>query len=453
MRPINFISIFIFIILLFSSGNIEANKLDSLYTVLRSTQEDTAKVELYLNIIEETYTIAPDSVIPLSEKLITIVEGALQKVSKDKEHYLLAVKANCFNNIGAILNQKGDIKNALSYFHKSLKIKETLGEKKAVSSTLNNIGYLYGTIGDRDNALLYYNRSLKIKQEIGDKKGISRILNNLGSLYDEIGDTVMSLRSYTQSLKIAEELHDSVGMSLALNNIGFTYDKKGASDEALFYYSKSYDIRIRLNDQQGIAESLNNLGNIYLKNGNVSKAQQMGEKALQISKELQYPEYIKRSSNLLKDIYLKQGDYAKAYKMLDLYMVMRDSIMKEENRDAALKRSFEYEYELKTTADSIKNFEVKQKEQISYQNEIARQRAYTYGGIIGFVLMLIIAVISYKAYQQKQKANEAIMIQKKIIEEKQKEVLASINYAKRIQQSILPTAKYIEQSFNRLKNK
>ncbi len=429
------------------------NKIDSLYTLLDQTKEDTSRVEILLSIIEETYSIAPDSVIPLSEKLIRVIESSINNVDAKTQHYFLAVKANCYNNIGAIYNKRGDVKNALSFFHKSLKIKESLGEKKAISITLNNIGYLYSSIGDKENSLLYYNRSLKIKKEIGDKRGIARLLNNLGSLYDEIGDTAMSFKSYIQSLEICKELNDSSGMSLALNNIGFTYEQTGNTKKAFEYYQKSYNIRLLLDDQQDQAESMNNLGNIYLKEGNVFKAMELGEKAFAISMKLQYPEYIKRSSNLLKDVYLKQGNFQKAYQMLALYMTMRDSIMSEENRDAAIKRSFEYEYELKTTADSIKNYETKQKEQIAYENEISRQRAYTYGGIIGFFLMLVIAVISYKAFQQKQKANEEITLQKKIIEEKQKEVLASINYAKRIQQSILPTSKYIQQSIDRLMKK
>ena len=41
--------------------------------------------------------------------------------------------------------------------------------------------------------------------------------------------------------------------------------------------------------------------------------------------------------------------------------------------------------------------------------------------------------------------------QKEIVEEKQKEILDSIRYAKRIQQSLLPTEKYIDKKFKELK--
>lgn len=50
-------------------------------------------------------------------------------------------------------------------------------------------------------------------------------------------------------------------------------------------------------------------------------------------------------------------------------------------------------------------------------------------------------------------AQQTISEQKQIIEEKNKDIIDSIRYAKRIQNSLLPTDKYIEKSFKRLKDK
>ena len=41
--------------------------------------------------------------------------------------------------------------------------------------------------------------------------------------------------------------------------------------------------------------------------------------------------------------------------------------------------------------------------------------------------------------------------QKHLVEEKQKEILDSINYAKRIQQAHMPTEKYVMKNIERLK--
>ena len=74
---------------------------------------------------------------------------------------------------------------------------------------------------------------------------------------------------------------------------------------------------------------------------------------------------------------------------------------------------------------------------------------------------MAITFFIFRSYQQKKKANELITkqrdeveLQKQLIEEKQKEILDSIHYAKRIQLSLLPTEKYIDKIFkkNNFKN-
>ena len=425
-----------------------SDRLDSLNKEMQNPAFDSLKFNLYISIIEETYARNPDSVIPLSEQLMGFVENALKTADKDQKYYLLGIKANCFNNIGAIYNQKGDVKNALKNFHESLKLREKLNKQKAISTTLNNLGYLYGSIKDFDNALLYYNRSLEIKQRIDDKYGIARLLNNIGSIYDDLNDTAKALTSYRESYKISESLKDKTGMALSLNNIGFSYEKIGNNKVAFNYYARSLTLRRELGDKKGIAESLNNLGNIYLVNKNETKALDYATQAMVISKELGYPEYIKRSSNLLKEIYLKQKNYMKAYEMYDLYITMRDSIMNEANRDAAVKKSFEYEYEKKVVADSIKSNALQKYENIKHENEINKQRYYTYGGILGFVLMLIVAIVSIKAFKQKQSDNLIITQQKQNVEDKHREITDSINYAERIQRALLASKKILDDNLS-----
>jgi len=56
-------------------------------------------------------------------------------------------------------------------------------------------------------------------------------------------------------------------------------------------------------------------------------------------------------------------------------------------------------------------------------------------------------------YSQLNSANERLFEQKKIIEDKNKDILDSIRYAKHIQQALLPTEKYIDKSLKRLQKK
>jgi hypothetical protein len=66
---------------------------------------------------------------------------------------------------------------------------------------------------------------------------------------------------------------------------------------------------------------------------------------------------------------------------------------------------------------------------------------------------IILGIYAFWTHTQTiQKAKEIIVYQKQIVEEKQKEMIDSITYARRIQRSLLPTDKYIERNINKLKN-
>lgn len=77
--------------------------------------------------------------------------------------------------------------------------------------------------------------------------------------------------------------------------------------------------------------------------------------------------------------------------------------------------------------------------------------------IIGMLLIAVLIFYILRSNVQRKKANKLLFEQKTLIEkqkdlvdEKQKEIIDSIMYAKRIQMSILPNEKYIEKNISRL---
>jgi len=75
--------------------------------------------------------------------------------------------------------------------------------------------------------------------------------------------------------------------------------------------------------------------------------------------------------------------------------------------------------------------------------------------IFSIVFILIVVsvflVLVFRGLKEKRKANEIISKQKEIVETKQKEVMESIRYAKRIQISLMANEKYIERIMKKLK--
>jgi serine phosphatase RsbU (regulator of sigma subunit) len=95
---------------------------------------------------------------------------------------------------------------------------------------------------------------------------------------------------------------------------------------------------------------------------------------------------------------------------------------------------------------NILNFDLKQavkrvedeKKAVAKEDELKRQKTITYYAIGVLLLVMVFAAYSYWNYRQKKKLNNELDVQNKNIEHKNREITDSINYAKRIQNAILP---------------
>ncbi|MDQ3047678.1 MAG: tetratricopeptide repeat protein [Bacteroidota bacterium] len=381
-------------------------------------------------------------------------------------------------NIGMIFRQEGNISKALEYYHNALRIQLETGDKNGMAASYNNIGYIFDSQGESANALNYYEKSLKLYQEINSKDGIATASANLGYIHSTQLDPackenqeacrkasmIKAIEYLNRSVALREEINDPHGLASSLNILGGIYDEYGdplckssveecrktSDKKALEYYQRALELRAQEGHTAGLAFSYSSLTKHFMNNGQPEKALEYGLKGLSISYELGDPERIKDAAFLLNQIYEKQHQYEKSLEMLKLSMQMNDSVLNAETKRNAIRKGFQIEYEKHAATDSIRNVAKISEERIRSEAAITQQRSYTYGGLIGFVLMLLVAVISFRAFRNKQRANLIITEQKAlteqqkvIIEYKQKEIIDSINYAKRLQEAILPPKEFI----------
>ncbi len=278
----------------------------------------------------------------------------------------------------------------------------------------------------------YVKQAISLQREINDYEKLSGSLNVLGGLYEKIGDP-----SCTEDKVIC---------------------KQKSREMALALYQESLKMREEIGDQKGLAQSYQTMAMYYYGIGDVHKALSFGEKSFTIGKILGFPELIRDAADILRKLYEDQKNPTKALEMYSTFIQMRDSLNNENTKKANLKKQFEYEYQIQSSQDSVANVTKMREEQLKHQQAITQQRTYTYGGFIGLALMLLVAGLSFKAYRDKQKANVVITDQKilaekqnRLLEEKQKEILDSIAYAKRLQEAILPPQelvnKYLPENF------
>ena len=178
-------------------------------------------------------------------------------------------------------------------------------------------------------------------------------------------------------------------------------------------------------------------------------------KSMLLSKELGYPENIRNAAQQFSKIYKAMGNHKNALENFELYILMRDSISNESNRKATIRSQLKYEYEKKELASKA----AQEKKDLKAEEEKQKQNVIRNSFIGGFVLVFILALVVLRSFTQKKKANklleeknQLIEKQKQDVEMKQKEILDSIHYAKRIQTALITTEFYINKSLNKLNN-
>ena len=440
-RITKYLSLTILFICFNSKTSAQQNIIDSLSTLFQNAKHDTIKLSLLFTIIEniDDDNVWPkynDRALKLSNKL---VRDKNEKIKKRGKKGL----ADAYNNIGYLSIIQGNIPTALESFEKCIKIDEEINDKNGIATTLNNLATIYDSQGNIPKALEYYSRCLKLMEEIGDKKGISVSLHNIGLIYKNQGDLKKAFSYYTRSLKIREDIDDKIGIANSLNKLGNIYDCKGNKDKALTYYNNSVKLMEEIGDKRGLANAFLNIGNIYFSRKNYSLSNSYFKNSLLISKELGFPQNIRNAEEKLSLIDAATNNFIGAFEHYKQFIIYRDSLNNETTRKASIKNQLKYEFEKKEAV--IK--EQQEKERAIAEEKNHFQQIVILSVLIGLCLVLVFAAFVFRTLK-------ITRYQKLIIEEKQKEILDSIRYAKRIQLSLLPSEKYIDRNLQNLhKNK
>jgi tetratricopeptide (TPR) repeat protein len=254
----------------------------------------------------------------------------------------------------------------------------------------------------------------------------------------------MVTRNHLQNIQrniFVQKSNDINGLMYSYSLLGSVFLSYKQYDLAVEYYLKGRDISEKAGNKMALVSTDYNLGIIYLEKGDFKNAVEYSQSALKLAKEINSKEEIKNSYEGLVKVYTKMKQFDKALEYQTLYINMKDSLLNETNSKQLNELQTQYDTEKKQ-----KEIELLTKDQEVKNERIARQNIITYTIVAGLVLVLILTFISFKRYREKKKANIEITHQKEIIELKNKEILDSIHYAKRIQRALLASDKLLNSN-------
>jgi tetratricopeptide (TPR) repeat protein len=356
--------------------------------------------------------------------------------------------ADIYGNIGGVYIYTGEYKLALDNLFRALKLNEKLQNKERICSNFSNIGIVYDYQGEYEKGITYYKKALKIARNLNFKTVESNNLSNIGICYMYLGENEKALEYYKASLKICNDLKDINGQTSALSNIGTIYSIKQETTKALETFKQVYELSKKVDNSYNEAIFLSNIGSEYYNLADYRNAEKYVLLSINLSKQINALEITKSNLEALSQIYEGKNEYKKALENYKKFILFRDSIYNETTTKASIEKEIDYEYGKKATADSVAF--AKEKEVQEAKLKVKRNQQYAL--FVGLGLVIVFSFFIYKRYRVSQKQKKIIEIQKaeveiahQHLEEKNREILDSITYAKRIQSAILPQPKLVKE--------
>ncbi|MFZ5553816.1 MAG: tetratricopeptide repeat protein [Bacteroidota bacterium] len=400
----------------------------------------------------------------------------------------------------AVKEKKADEYKALNFVKQSITEAENCNDSVVLAHAEQLCGQIYDNLQLYSDALDHYFRALSIAEEKKMDDILSILYNHIGIIYSYQGNTQKSKEYFTKVVKEVEKTDDLLSMAKAYNNLGIAYKNLGEIDKAEEYYRQALLIFEQEKFEKGIVSCYANIGVIYFLRKDNKEALVWSQKVIDrairsenkfaeavgrinhaealvaenkyneaITNYLKADQLAKETNNLMQQrdamggaykLFALMGKYKEAFESLSRYIELKETLFSEEtNQKLALsQKNYEMLKAEKELELSRKNEEITKKENeiLKKNNEIEEQELHRTRILFVFVSLLcvagiIMAIVMMKRFREKKRANLLLSEQKEKIQHQKKEITDSINYARRIQEAMLPGnemfSKIFPQSF------
>lgn len=437
------------------------------------------------------------NIMGISDSSISVLKRA-ENFSKKKITF-----SRIYNAFGSTYDSRGEVNASLNYYNKSLKICKEINNNNGIASVLSNIGFLYQKQGNYTESLNNFLQSLDVFKKLDNEMAVANVYNLIGNVYYYKNNYHNSLKNYFMALDIYIKNKYDLGVAYSYGNISGCFNKEKKylkalkasylalnifekygspqdisaihveigniliaqhkNTEALNHFNLALKLSQASKDKNTETVCLYHIGLYYLMINKTDKAFEFFKNSLDIAKEIKSLEDLKNNYFSISILDSIKGDYKSALSNYKLFILYRDSI---NNIDGIKKQSqleARYEFDIKVAQDSInyaKSQELKNAEIGKQAAQLNAKRNQQIALFVGLFLVMVFAGFMYNRFKvtqkqkkiieakeiETQKQKEIIINQKHIVEEKQKEIVDSIQYARRIQNTILAHSDFLNEN-------
>lgn len=381
---------FIFLILLasYSKAQIPFDTFQSRVNTLASDQPDLAG-----RITDSLLLITDESIEPARAASLLMIKGKVARI-------------------------KADLKASLRFYIEAYNFYEKAKDKAGKITSLITIGTLHINLENLDRADFYLNKALAMT-DTSDYKNLNYIYNNLGVIYSDMGNENKAIKMYLKVIPITLAQKDYYTSSVIYHNISNCYSKLNDFDNAVKYELIALNFQRKNGDKELLATITNELGALYIEfKKDFRKAEyylSIGGKASYESNSIyQIRAYLGNMYTLNKE----KGKPELALNYLEKLNAVNDTIYIRESRDEALKVEAQFKNDL-----TIKELERVTFEKAAIDAKLEKHKFQKRVFVAILIVLLCFAVIMYRNYLLKQKANQLLETDKQLTELKNKFLL------------------------------
>ena len=274
---------------------------------LATTQSDTTKVCILIELAFKYYSIDIDSCIKYGESAYA--------VSQEMSWQAAIAKADL--RLGAGYLDKGIDSLGRYYYNHALEISHTLGDSSGEGAALLGLATLYSKQKRNDSAIALYEQALQVILPDSDWYNYAQTHLNIGLCYQRLGEYEKALGHYQVAKSIFAAKNSLGRLASVYRNEGALYGLLNAFDTAEAAYQKAIEFYQKDNAIKAENEVLADLGRMYSNIGRFDAAQQNLLEAWEYFNEKGQSRWSAELSNDLGALYLKMELLDEAKTWLD----------------------------------------------------------------------------------------------------------------------------------------
>ncbi len=416
-----------------------------------SIQEYQKKVDSLLNLAPSEEHLQAINQVAFQGKYIDyeLTDSLVNYVlsNSDKQGF---ESINAFANKvkGIIADEKGLYQQSIQFYLKAIDQYSSLNSDLDVGKCEANIGIILRKQKQFEASNKYFKNCLRTFKNENFAYGVQLIQMNIGLNYMKLTNVDSSLFYLNRAEKLMKELK-SIDPNI-YGNLGNTYLMKDELETALDYFEKciSFFEKHQVNNKNSAVWYFS-YARALRKQGDLENAAKYIAKAKDIVGD---NKYTREAYSLFlndADLQYRLKNYKEAAISYSTVNDINDSIYRIDKAQLTQELAEKYQAEKKEL--EIENLNKAKKIEEEKRKGEEQKVFYLIIGSILLILIVIYSIVSIYIKIRDNKRikakNKLIQQQKEIVEEKNREILDSMQYAKRLQDAILPTRKLVKSYF------